>query len=65
MFVMANVRNGINETVQEAISKLESFSRNGFEKLMKENQLDALMYIGQKYVPFIAVGGYSAINARV
>ena len=62
MFIEANLTNGINETVQQAISNLESFSRNGFEKLMKEKGLDALIYVPQKYVPFLGVGGYPAIT---
>ncbi|MED6137445.1 hypothetical protein PIB30_065126 [Stylosanthes scabra] len=62
MFIKANMNNGINKTVQEAISNLERLSKNGFEKIMKEKNLDALMYVGQKLVPFLAVGGYPAIT---
>ena len=65
MFVKANQTNGINETVQEALSKLESFSKNGFERLMKEKKLHALTYIGQKYAPFLGVGGYPAITVPI
>lgn len=62
LFVQADLTNGINETVQEALANMERFSKNGFENLMKENQLDALIYVGQKYVPFLGVGGYPAIT---
>ncbi|XP_054817072.1 probable amidase At4g34880 [Prosopis cineraria] len=65
MFLMASQTNGINETVQEALAKLERFSKNGFEKTMKEKKLDALVYVGQKYVPFLGVGGYPSITVPV
>ncbi|XP_028794044.1 probable amidase At4g34880 [Neltuma alba] len=65
MFMMANQTNGIDETVEEAIAKLESFCKKGFEKTMEEKKLDALMYIGQKYVPFLGVGGYPSITVPV
>ncbi|RYR69452.1 hypothetical protein HN873_007183 [Arachis hypogaea] len=62
MFIKANKNNGISKEVQEAISNLETLSKNGFEKVMKEKKLDALIYVGQKLVPFLAVGGYPAIT---
>ncbi|MED6211317.1 hypothetical protein PIB30_072560 [Stylosanthes scabra] len=62
MFINANMNDGINQTVQEAISNLERLSKDGFEKIMKEKNLDALIYVGQKLVPFLGVGGYPAIT---
>ncbi|QHN99760.1 probable amidase At4g34880 [Arachis hypogaea] len=62
MFIKANMNNGMSKEVQEAISNLERLSKDGFEKMMKEKNLDALIYVGQKLVPFLAVGGYPAIT---
>ncbi|QHN99759.1 putative amidase C869.01 [Arachis ipaensis] len=62
MFLDANKFDGISKEVQEAISNLERLSKDGFEKMMKEKKLDALIYVGQKLVPFLAVGGYPAIT---
>ncbi|XP_020972826.1 uncharacterized protein LOC107632211 [Arachis ipaensis] len=62
MFLDANKNDGMSREVQEAISNLERLSENGFEKMMKEKKLDALIYVGQKLVPFLAVGGHPAIT---
>ncbi|GMJ08857.1 hypothetical protein like AT4G34880 [Hibiscus trionum] len=42
-FLEAEATNGIREKEQEAIQKLADMSRDGFEKIMRENNLDALL----------------------
>ncbi|XP_054817071.1 probable amidase At4g34880 [Prosopis cineraria] len=45
----------------QALANMERSSKNGSEKLMKDNQLDALISTREKYVPFLGIGGYPAI----
>lgn len=43
---LAEQTNGIGEKEKELMAKLENLSRDGFEKLMKENELDATVTLG-------------------
>ncbi|XP_010526904.1 PREDICTED: putative amidase C869.01 [Tarenaya hassleriana] len=61
-FIAAEATNGIGETEKALISKLEKLSRNGIEKLMKENRLDAMVTVGSDVSPVLAIGGYPGIN---
>ncbi|XP_043715006.1 probable amidase At4g34880 isoform X1 [Telopea speciosissima] len=53
---------GINEEVRKAIENMERLSRDGFEKLMIENQLDAMVTPRASASSVLAIGGYPAIN---
>lgn len=41
---------------------MEKLSKEGFEKMMKENELDAMVTLGSRATPIFAIGGYPAIT---
>lgn len=41
---------------------MEKLSKEGFEKIMKENELDAMVTPGSRASPIFAIGGYPAIT---
>ncbi|XP_028123559.1 probable amidase At4g34880 [Camellia sinensis] len=45
-----------------AIEAMENLSRDGIEKLMKENKLDAMVTPGSGAPSVLAIGGYLAIS---
>ncbi|KAJ4962658.1 hypothetical protein NE237_022597 [Protea cynaroides] len=53
---------GINKEVRRAIENMERLSRDGFERLMMENQLDAMVTPRASAVTVLAIGGYPAIS---
>ncbi|KAL7610078.1 hypothetical protein Lser_V15G11361 [Lactuca serriola] len=61
IFLEAEKTNGIGELEKEALRNLTRASKLGFEKLMKENKLDALVtpYYGSTA---LAIGGYPGIS---
>ncbi|PSS25996.1 Amidase [Actinidia chinensis var. chinensis] len=61
-FVAAESTNGIGEEETEAIRTMENLSRDGFEKIMKENELDAMVTPGWRAASVLAIGGYPAIS---
>ncbi|CAA0807692.1 Amidase family protein [Striga hermonthica] len=56
-FIAADMTDGIGEHEKVILEKLDSFSKNGFEKLMKENELDAMVTPGARACPVLAIGG--------
>ncbi|KAJ7967194.1 Amidase [Quillaja saponaria] len=62
MFLASELTSGIGEEQTKAVEIMEQLSRNGFEKLMKENQLDALVTLGSDASTLLAIGGYPAIT---
>ncbi|KAH7850752.1 hypothetical protein Vadar_002513 [Vaccinium darrowii] len=62
IFIAAERTNGIGKEEREAIKKMENLSRNGFKKLMKENELDAMVTPGSGASSVLAIGGYPAIS---
>nr|CAN80905.1 hypothetical protein VITISV_016634 [Vitis vinifera] len=58
-FLQAEATNGINK---KTLLKLARLSRNGFEKLMKEHKLDALVTPGSNVSPVLAIGGFPGIS---
>ncbi|KAJ6409889.1 hypothetical protein OIU84_009388 [Salix udensis] len=54
--------NGIGEKETEAIELMEKLSQNGFEKLMRENNLDAMVTPGSGATSVLAIGGYPGIT---
>nr|GEX52212.1 hypothetical protein [Tanacetum cinerariifolium] len=61
LFMAAEKTNGIGKLEEEALMNLTKAAEYGFEQLMKENKLDALMtpYLDSSMV--LAIGGYPRI----
>ncbi|KAK2665530.1 hypothetical protein Ddye_004104 [Dipteronia dyeriana] len=58
----AQKTDGINAEVKEALLNLAKLSRNGLEKLMREQKLDAVVTHGVDFSTVLAIGGYPGIN---
>ena len=58
----AEATNGIGEKEKEAIYNLAKLSREGLEKLILENELDALVTPGADVSPVLAIGGFPGIS---
>ena len=54
--------NGIGKQEIEAIEMMANLSKYGFEKLMKDNNLDAMLTIGSNTPTILTNGGYLAIT---
>lgn len=54
--------NGIGPEENRAISYLNQLCEEGLEKLMKEQQLDAIITPGASASSILAIGGYPAIS---
>ncbi|KAH9624227.1 hypothetical protein KSS87_021653 [Heliosperma pusillum] len=61
-FILAEATNGIGDKEKKALLKLEEWSRNGFEKIMKANELDAVITPGSVFSTVLAIGGYPGIT---
>ncbi|KAJ0010522.1 hypothetical protein Pint_34368 [Pistacia integerrima] len=61
LFIMAQATNGFDKDVKAALLNLTKLSRDGFEKLMKENKLDAVVTPGIDMVVVLAIGGFPGI----
>ncbi|KAK4378253.1 hypothetical protein RND71_000115 [Anisodus tanguticus] len=61
-FIEAEKTNGYGEHEKEVVEKLKNLSRNGFEKMMKDHELDAMVAPGSCASPVFAIGGYPAIT---
>ncbi|XP_027353885.1 probable amidase At4g34880 [Abrus precatorius] len=61
-FIASEMTKGIGEGEIEEIKLLKQLSQKGFEKLMKENELDALVTIGSNASMVLSVEGYPAIT---
>ncbi|XVE48898.1 hypothetical protein DITRI_Ditri01bG0038700 [Diplodiscus trichospermus] len=61
LFLDAEATNGIGEKEKDALVNLAKMSKNGFEKLMKENKLDALLSPSSSASYILARGGYPGI----
>ncbi|CAL1410228.1 unnamed protein product [Linum trigynum] len=62
LLVAAETTNGIGEQEVGAIQLMENLSLEGFEGLMKQHQLDAMVTFGADAAPVLAMGGYPAIS---
>lgn len=58
----AEETNGIGAKEKEAVSKLGKWSREGFEKVMKDKKLDAIVTPGYLLAGILAIGGYPGIS---
>ncbi|XP_027114017.2 probable amidase At4g34880 [Coffea arabica] len=61
-FEAAEKTHGIGRMERELLLNLTRASKNGFEKLMKENKLDALVTPAANILYAISAGGYPGIN---
>ncbi|XP_058768675.1 probable amidase At4g34880 [Vicia villosa] len=63
LFIASEMTSGLETSeIIEALKVMDELSKNGFERVMKENQLDALLVIGSDVSPMLAIGGYPAIT---
>ncbi|KAJ4826111.1 hypothetical protein Tsubulata_010963 [Turnera subulata] len=62
LLTASDMTNGIGEDEIKAMKFMEKLSEEGFEKLMKENELDAMVTIGSDVSSVLAIGGYPAIT---
>lgn len=62
LFLAAEKTNGIGNLEKEALINLTKASKYGFEKLMIENKLDALVTPYSDGRTVLAVGGYPGIS---
>ncbi|XP_022762112.1 putative amidase C869.01 [Durio zibethinus] len=61
IFLAAQATNGIGANESAALLNLENLAKNGFEKLMKDYKLDALVTPRSDVSPVYAIGGFPAI----
>ncbi|KAL5791159.1 hypothetical protein ACOSQ2_006047 [Xanthoceras sorbifolium] len=62
IFLLAQAANGIGNTEKAALLSVAKLSRDGFEKVMTENKLDALVTPQAMIAPVLAIGGFPGIN---
>ncbi|XP_030517900.1 probable amidase At4g34880 isoform X1 [Rhodamnia argentea] len=60
--IAAEMTNMLDEEVVEAERRMKQLSEEGFEKLMKENELDAMVTLGADAATVLAIGGYPALT---
>lgn len=62
LLIASEMTNGLEEEEMKAIKYMEKLSQEGYEKLMKENDLDAMVTLGVDVATVLAIGGYPAIT---
>ncbi|KAJ8552070.1 hypothetical protein K7X08_028513 [Anisodus acutangulus] len=62
IMLAAEKTNGIGKLEREALSNITKACKYGFEKMMKDNKLDALMSPRADIAGLLAIGGYPGIN---
>ncbi|KAI7729139.1 hypothetical protein M8C21_020522 [Ambrosia artemisiifolia] len=62
IFLIAEKTNGIGKLEKEALMNLTKASKYGFEKLMNDNKLDALVTPYSTASNLLAIGGYPGIS---
>ncbi|KAI3446223.1 hypothetical protein Pfo_002888 [Paulownia fortunei] len=62
ILIAADSTNGIGEEERQAVEMMEKLSRDGFEKMMLENELDAMVTLGSDASTVMAIGGFPAIT---
>lgn len=61
IFLASEATNGIGDAEKRAMTNLANLSRNGFEKIMGEQKLDAVVSGGASIAPVLAIGGFPGI----
>ncbi|MFS8023847.1 putative glutaminyl-tRNA synthase (glutamine-hydrolyzing) [Helianthus anomalus] len=62
IFLAAEATNGIGNLEKAAIANMARLTRDGYEKMMLENRLDAVVTPGSNISPVLAIGGFPAIS---
>ncbi|OVA19855.1 Amidase [Macleaya cordata] len=62
IFKAAESTNGIGKEERSALKKMKRLSRDGFERLMMDNELDAMVTPGANAASVLAIGGYPGIS---
>lgn len=62
ILIAAELTNGIGEEENKAMEMMQRLSRDGFEKMMIDNELDAIVTIGSAASTVLAIGGYPGIT---
>ncbi|EEC66583.1 hypothetical protein OsI_32783 [Oryza sativa Indica Group] len=60
--LQSEATDGIGPTEKKAIAKLNELCESGLEKIMRVNQLDAIVSPGASAHSLLAIGGYPAIT---
>ncbi|XP_074275638.1 putative amidase At4g34880 [Silene latifolia] len=61
-FIKAENMQGNEEEIDKIVEHLDNLNKEGFEKMMEENELDAMVTPGTKAIPIMAIGGYPGIT---
>lgn len=61
-FIKAENMQGNEEEIRQIVEHLDKLCKEGFEKMMEENNLDAMVTPGTKAIPVMAIGGYPGIT---
>ncbi|XP_041010133.1 probable amidase At4g34880 isoform X2 [Juglans microcarpa x Juglans regia] len=61
-FISSDKTSGFGERERQAIELMQNLSRNGFEKLMMDNELDAMVTPGTGAIAVLAIGGHPGIT---
>lgn len=61
-FIRAEGTEGFGDQVKAAVEMLDNLSKNGFEKMMQEHHLDAMVTPGSRACPVLAIGGFPGIT---
>ncbi|XP_021810390.1 putative amidase C869.01 [Prunus avium] len=62
IFLAAQATNGIGNNEKAALLNLAKLTKYGFEKLLTDNRLDALVTPGSDVSPVLAIGGFPGIS---
>ncbi|XP_056164755.1 probable amidase At4g34880 [Syzygium oleosum] len=62
IFLASEATNGIGDVEKAALSNLTYLSSNGFEKLIMQYNLDAIVTPGFEVAPVLAIGGFPGIS---
>lgn len=60
--IAAEMMSGLDDELAEAERMMDRLSRDRFEKLMEENELDAMVTLGADAATVMAIGGYPALT---
>ncbi|CAN6299797.1 unnamed protein product [Urochloa humidicola] len=60
--IQSEATNGIGPTEERVIARLNKLCKRGLEKVMQDNQLDAIVAPGASAHSLLAIGGYPAIT---
>lgn len=62
IFLASQATNGVGDLEKAAITNMARLTRDGYEKMMLENHLDAVVTPGANISPVLAIGGFPAIS---